>query len=91
MMQRPQTLQQVGQDRVLRGILAATQKLGAPFCAGGTLGRMPVRLAVAGEDGAAEIVELPGGAGALIDVAVPAPMGKGTETGACHQPANLLE
>ena len=85
-----QTLQQLGEDQVLSGIYAASRNLGAPFCASGTLGRLPVRLAVAWEDGKAaeeqaQVVELPGGGdghlAALLRQCIPAKFGKGSETG----------
>lgn len=77
---------------MLGDILAASQQLRPPFCAGGTLGPLAVRLALAGAGEAAaeaRVVEFPGcGAEgerdleALLALCAPATFGKGKKTGA---------
>ncbi|EFN56405.1 hypothetical protein CHLNCDRAFT_144985 [Chlorella variabilis] len=86
----PSSLRSLAEEEVLGDILAASQQLRPPFCAGGTLGPLAVRLALAGAGEAAaeaRVVEFPGcGAEgerdleALLALCAPATFGKGKKT-----------
>ena len=80
------------ENHVFAGIYEASKDLGDAFCIGGTLGKVPVRLAVAPEGSgetvaaaaAAKIVSLPDPGGhmtRLLDLCAPATFGKGGKTG----------
>lgn len=83
----PSSLMAMAEDEVLEGLFYNYKRLESPFCVGGSLGRIPVRLAVAAPEGggAAQTLELPGGGQdaveALLQACEPAVFGKGKETG----------
>ncbi|KAL4422619.1 hypothetical protein ABPG75_008816 [Micractinium tetrahymenae] len=73
----------LAEDEVLESIYQASQAVPAVFCAGGTLGRLPLRLAVESAGGpCARIVDLPGeeALAALLAECEPAKLGKGSKT-----------
>ncbi|KAI7844026.1 hypothetical protein COHA_002366 [Chlorella ohadii] len=82
----PSSLMAMAEDEVLEGLFYNYKRLESPFCVGGSLGRIPVRLAVAAPEGggAAQTLELPGGGQdaveALLQACEPAVFGKGKET-----------
>lgn len=84
----PSSLMELAEDELIDELYLGYVKLKSPFCVGGSLGRIPVRLAVAAAgDGssAAQMIELPAGGqdalDALLEACEPAVFGKGKETG----------
>ena len=87
----PSSLMAVAEEEILSGLFSGFKRLESPFCAGGSLGRIPVRLAVAApEGGSAQTLELPSGGedalAALLEACEPAVFGKGKETGGRAKP-----
>lgn len=83
----PASLLRLAEERVLRGIGKKSRRLAAPFCVGGSLGKLPVHLAVkpaAGAAGATVLCFPDGGQEALAQLmgaCIPASFGKGAEEG----------
>ncbi|PRW56775.1 Oxoglutarate iron-dependent oxygenase isoform B [Chlorella sorokiniana] len=90
----PSSLMELAEDEIIDELIFGYRQLQSPFCVGGSLGRIPVRLAVAGGGGggdaggsgssAAQTVELPAGGEdaleSLLAACQPAVFGKGKET-----------
>lgn len=84
----PSSLMDLVEDELIMELYEGYTQLESPVCVGGSLGRIPVRLAVAAAgDGstAAQTVDLPAGGqdglDALLAACEPAVFGKGKETG----------
>lgn len=84
----PSYLMELAEDELIDELYSGYVKLKSPFCVGGSLGRIPIRLAIAAtgdSSSAAQMIELPAGGqdalDALLEACEPAVFGKGKETG----------
>ncbi|KAL4458024.1 hypothetical protein ABPG75_012889 [Micractinium tetrahymenae] len=82
----PPSLLQLAEEQLLQGIRQASRHIEAPFCVGGSLGKLPVQLAVrpaAGASGEVAILCFPDGGrdalAKLVASCAPASFGKGTK------------